>query len=141
MEQHTSSCCSHNHANFENHCDAGFELSSDNSVKLPHQSRPRPRLQIRLNMTMSRSLPRVPRRSKNELLAARLGLTSTQLGGLVTQPREVVAALAEAGRFSEAELNILRDIRRRGKNLIAAHSCRNRKLAEIEVDVVSNTVF
>ena len=64
-----------------------------------------------------------------------------RLGGLVTQPREVVAALAEAGRFSEAEVNILRDIRRRGKNLIAAHSCRNRKLAEIEVDVVSNTVF
>ena len=88
-------------------------------------------------MTMSSSLPRVPRRSKNELLAARLGLTSTQLGGLVTQPREVVVALAEAGRFSEAEVNILRDIRRRGKNLIAAHSCRNRKLAEIEVDILS----
>ena len=85
------------------------------------------------------SITRVPRRSKNELLAARLGLTSTQLGGLVTQPREVVAALAEAGRFSEAELNILRDIRRRGKNLIAAHSCRNRKLAEIEVDILSNS--
>ena len=87
------------------------------------------------------SVTRVSRRSKNELLAARLGLTSTQLGGLVTQPREAVAALAEARRFSEAEVNILRDIRRRGKNLIAAHSCRNRKLAEIEVDVVSNTVF
>ena len=81
------------------------------------------------------SVTKVPRRSKNEQLAARLGLTSSQLGGLVTQPREVVAALAEAGRFSEAEVSILRDIRRRGKNLIAAHSCRNRKLAEIEVDI------
>ena len=51
----------------------------------------------------------------------------------------LLAALAEARRFSEAEVNILRDIRRRGKNLIAAHSCRNRKLAEIKV--ISYTAF
>ena len=73
------------------------------------------------------------RKSKNELLALSLGLTSSDLDNLINQPIEVMAHMAEARGFKEDEVNILRDIRRRGKNLIAAHHCRNRKLGAVEV--------
>ena len=51
----------------------------------------------------------------------------------MTQPIEVLARLAEERVFTDEEVNTLRDIRRRGKNLIAAHNCRNRKIGEVEV--------
>ena len=62
-----------------------------------------------------------------------MGLGPSDLKALVMQPIEVLAGLAEERSFTEAEVNILRDIRRRGKNLIAAHNCRNRKLEEVKV--------
>ena len=51
----------------------------------------------------------------------------------MTQPIEVLTRLAEERGFTDEEVNTLRDIRRRGKNLIAAHNCRNRKIGEVEV--------
>ena len=51
----------------------------------------------------------------------------------MSRPMEVLLGLAEQRGFTEEEVNTLRDIRRRGKNLIAAHNCRNRKLGEVEV--------
>ena len=73
------------------------------------------------------------RKSKNELLATSLGLSPSNLRDLVSRPMEVLVGLAEQRGFTEEEVNTLRDIRRRGKNLIAAHNCRNRKLGEVEV--------
>ena len=73
------------------------------------------------------------RKSKNELLASSLGLTASDLDNLINHPIEVMAHMAEARGYTEDEVNILRDIRRRGKNLIAAHNCRNRKLGAVEV--------
>ena len=37
--------------------------------------------------------------------------------------------------YDHCEVSILRDIRRRGKNLIAAHNCRQRKLGQVEVGI------
>ncbi len=62
-----------------------------------------------------------------------LGLSPGDLRALVTQPIEVLARLAEERAFTDEEMNTLRDIRRRGKNLIAAHNCRNKKIGEVEV--------
>ena len=67
-----------------------------------------------------------------------MGLSPCDLKALVTQPIEVLTGLAEERGFTEEEVNTLRDIRRRGKNLIAAHNCRNRKLGEVEVQ---DTIF
>ena len=73
------------------------------------------------------------RKSKNEMLASSLGLTAADLDNLINHPIEVMTSMAEARGYTEEEVNILRDIRRRGKNLIAAHHCRNRKLGAVEV--------
>ena len=67
------------------------------------------------------------------MLASSLGLTALDLDNLINHPIEVMANIAEAKGYTEEEVNILRDIRRRGKNLIAAHHCRNRKLGAVEV--------
>ena len=67
------------------------------------------------------------------MLASSLGLTAADLDNLINHPIEVMTSMAEARGYTEEEVNILRDIRRRGKNLIAAHHCRNRKLGAVEV--------
>ena len=78
-------------------------------------------------------------RTKNEVEADKLGLTAAQLELIISMPRDQLLHFAELRKFDEDQLNILRDIRRRGKNLIAAHTCRYRKLNEVEVE--NNTTF
>ena len=73
-------------------------------------------------------------RTKNEVQADKLGLSAVQLELIIKMPRDKLLHFAELRNFDEVQLNIVRDIRRRGKNLIAAHTCRYRKLNEVEVE-------
>ena len=73
-------------------------------------------------------------RSKNEVQARKLGLSAGHLELIIKMPMEKLLKFAEVRKFDEDQLNILRDIRRRGRNLIAAHNCRHRKLTEVEVE-------
>ena len=73
-------------------------------------------------------------RTKNEVEANKLGLSAAQLEVIIKMPRDKLVHFAELRNFDGDQLNILRDIRRRGKNLIAAHNCRYRKLNEVEVE-------
>ena len=74
-------------------------------------------------------------RTKNEVQADKLGLSASHLDLIIKMPMDKLFHFAEQRNFDEDQLNILRDIRRRGKNLIAAHNCRFRKLNEVEVDI------
>ena len=78
-------------------------------------------------------------RSKNEVQARKLGLSAGHLELIIKMPMDKLLQFAEQRNLDENQLNILRDIRRRGKNLIAAHSCRYRKLNEVEVEDISTT--
>ena len=78
-------------------------------------------------------------RTKNEVQADKLGLSADQLRMVIKMPMDKLLQFAEQRNLDEDQLNILRDIRRRGKNLIAAHSCRYRKLNEVEVEDISTT--
>jgi len=40
--------------------------------------------------------------------------------------------LLSSQKLTEAQLSLCRDIRRRGKNKIAAHNCRSRRLSQLE---------
>ena len=74
-------------------------------------------------------------RTKNEVQADKLGLSASHLDLIIKMPMDKLFHFAEQRNFDEDQLNILRDIRRRGRNLIAAHNCRFRKLNEVEVDI------
>ncbi|XP_023346739.1 nuclear factor erythroid 2-related factor 2 [Eurytemora carolleeae] len=71
-------------------------------------------------------------RTKNELLAESLGLPRQDVDSIVNLPMDEFSSYALRHSFTEEQMNILRDIRRRGKNLVAAHNCRRRKIDEID---------
>ena len=84
-------------------------------------------------------------------MAAGLGLTASHISAIINMPMEQLSELADERNFDEEQFNVLRDIRwqvwhgqlrriywrRRGKNLIAAHNCRHRKLSEVEVRTIA----
>ena len=51
---------------------------------------------------------------------------------LVGLPMDEFNDLLSKNDLSEEQLNICRDIRRRGKNKVAAQNCRQRKIEQIE---------
>ena len=51
---------------------------------------------------------------------------------LVGLPMDEFNDLLSKNELSEEQLNVCRDIRRRGKNKVAAQNCRQRKLEQIE---------
>ena len=73
-------------------------------------------------------------RTKSEVQVEELGLSAAHLELIIKMSMDKLLHFAEQRNFDQDQLNTLRDIRRRGKNLIAAHNCRYRKLSEVEVD-------
>lgn len=72
------------------------------------------------------------RRQKDEEKAMKLGLTKEECKKLVPMSMEEFNEFTQKRRFDEENLSILRDMRRRGKNKVAAQNCRKRKLENIE---------
>jgi len=72
------------------------------------------------------------KRQKDEKLAANLGLLKRDIDKVITMPMDEFQDYAHQKSFTEDQMNVLRDIRRRGKNKVAAQNCRKRKIDQIE---------
>jgi len=72
------------------------------------------------------------KRAKDEKLAANLGLHQGDIKKVISMPMDEFQDYAHQKSFTEDQMNVLRDIRRRGKNKVAAQNCRKRKIDQIE---------
>jgi len=74
---------------------------------------------------------RPPRLGKDEKLAKEAGIPFN-VKTLIALPMDEFNDLLSKNDLTEEQLNICRDIRRRGKNKVAAQNCRQRKIDQIE---------
>jgi len=74
----------------------------------------------------------VQRLGKDEKLAKEAGIPFNVKQTLVGLPMDEFNDVLSKNDLSEEQLNICRDIRRRGKNKVAAQNCRQRKIEQIE---------
>lgn len=72
------------------------------------------------------------KRQKDDRLAADLGLSSVDQEKVVSTGMDEFQDFLSTRRFTEEQQHQLRDIRRRGKNKVAAQNCRKRKLDQLE---------
>jgi len=72
------------------------------------------------------------KRQKDDRLAADLGLSSTDQQKVVSTGMDEFQDFLQTRRFTEEQQHQLRDIRRRGKNKVAAQNCRKRKLDQLD---------
>jgi hypothetical protein len=72
------------------------------------------------------------KRQKDEKLAASLGMSPRDIERVVSMPMDEFQDYGHQKSLTEDQMNILRDIRRRGKNKVAAQNCRKRKIDQIE---------
>jgi len=72
------------------------------------------------------------RMNKDEKLAREAGIQLSIKEDIVTPPMDEFNDMLSKEDLSEEQLNICRDIRRRGKNKVAAQNCRKRKLEQID---------
>jgi len=72
------------------------------------------------------------KRQKDEKLAAQLGMSPRDIERVVSMPMDEFQDYAHQKSLTEDQMNILRDIRRRGKNKVAAQNCRKRKIDQID---------
>jgi len=75
---------------------------------------------------------RALRLGKDEKLAKEAGIQFSVKQTLVGLPMDEFNDLLSKTDLSEEQLNICRDIRRRGKNKVAAQNCRQRKIEQVE---------
>jgi len=75
---------------------------------------------------------RTRRLGKDEKLAKEAGIKFNVKKTLVGLPMDEFNDLLSKNEMSEEQLNICRDIRRRGKNKVAAQNCRQRKIEQVE---------
>jgi len=75
---------------------------------------------------------RPQRLGKDEKLAKEAGITFNVKQTLIGLPMDEFNDLLSKNDLTEEQLNICRDIRRRGKNKVAAQNCRQRKIEQIE---------
>ena len=69
--------------------------------------------------------------NKDEKLAREAGV-SFSIDQIVGLPMDEFNDMLSKEDMTEEQLNICRDIRRRGKNKVAAQNCRKRKLEQID---------
>merc|ERR1719419_626958 len=72
------------------------------------------------------------RMNKDEKLARDAGIKLQIKADIVDPPMDEFNDMLSKEDLTEEQLNICRDIRRRGKNKVAAQNCRKRKLEQIE---------
>jgi len=72
------------------------------------------------------------KRQKDDRLAADLGLSSLDQQKVVSTGMDEFNDFLSNRRFTEEQQHQLRDIRRRGKNKVAAQNCRKRKLDQLD---------
>merc|ERR1711872_160488 len=72
------------------------------------------------------------RMGKDERIAKQAGIRLNVKQDIVNPPMDEFNDMLSKEDLTEEQLNICRDIRRRGKNKVAAQNCRKRKLEQIE---------
>lgn len=72
------------------------------------------------------------RLGKDEKIAREAGIKLDIKQDIVNPPMDEFNDMLSKEELSEEQLNICRDIRRRGKNKVAAQNCRKRKLEQID---------
>lgn len=72
------------------------------------------------------------RMNKDEKLAREAGIQLSIKEDIVNPPMDEFNDMLSKEDMTEEQLNICRDIRRRGKNKVAAQNCRKRKLEQID---------
>jgi len=72
------------------------------------------------------------KRQKDDRLAADLGLSSVDQQKVVSTGMDEFQDFLSTRRWTEEQQHQLRDIRRRGKNKVAAQNCRKRKLDQLD---------
>merc|ERR1719427_1412382 len=86
----------------------------------------------RRTIDVANTKKRSQRLGKDEKLAKEAGITFNVKQTLVSLPMDEFNDLLSKNDLTEEQLNICRDIRRRGKNKVAAQNCRQRKMEQIE---------
>merc|ERR1719334_2434869 len=74
---------------------------------------------------------REPRLGKDEKIARDAGI-HLNVKDIVNLPMDEFNDLLSKHELTEEQLNLCRDIRRRGKNKVAAQNCRKRKIDQID---------
>merc|ERR1719318_2405021 len=72
------------------------------------------------------------RMGKDEKIAKQAGIRFNVKQDIVSPPMDEFNDMLSKEDLTEEQLNICRDIRRRGKNKVAAQNCRKRKIEQIE---------
>jgi len=72
------------------------------------------------------------RMGKDERIASQAGIRLNVKQDIVNPPMDEFNDMLSKEDLTEEQLNICRDIRRRGKNKVAAQNCRKRKLEQID---------
>jgi len=72
------------------------------------------------------------RLGKDEKIAREAGIRFNVKQEIVNSPMDECNDMLSKEELSEEQLNICRDIRRRGKNKVAAQNCRKRKIEQID---------
>merc|ERR1719431_108846 len=72
------------------------------------------------------------RLTRDERIASQLGITGSDFQRVITMPMDEFQDFGHQRQFSEEQMSTLRDVRRRGKNKVAAQNCRKRKIDQIE---------
>jgi len=101
--------------NLDSSSSSESESSQGSQTRAEHQSRT---TGVRLN--------------KDEKLARENGIQLSIKQDIVEPPMDEFNDMLSKEDLSEEQLNICRDIRRRGKNKVAAQNCRKRKLEQID---------
>lgn len=104
--------------------------SSSSSASLrPRQDQP----PIVRRATSSRpDVNELGRRQRDQQRARALGLEDDHTEKIIQMSMEEFNEFCQRRRFDETQINELRDMRRRGKNKVAAQNCRKRKLMTID---------
>jgi len=82
--------------------------------------------------TRSEEQENAPKRQKDIQKAKDLGLTDEDMAGITKMGMEEFNEYCQRRHFSEEQIQYMRDVRRKGKNKIAAQNCRKRKIENIE---------
>jgi len=72
------------------------------------------------------------RLGKDEKIAKQAGIRFNVKQEIVSPPMDEFNDMLSKEDLTEEQLNICRDIRRRGKNKVAAQNCRKRKIEQID---------
>lgn len=71
-------------------------------------------------------------RQRDHQRARELGLNEQDISRMISMSMEEFNEFGQRKHFNDEQLNLLRDMRRRGKNKVAAQNCRKRKLETID---------